>query len=213
MGETNERGRRRGGKLVGIVLIGLIVVIGVLNFPVVHPLFPERAEVGCTVTGPAEERSGGRPRDRDLSPERATDCGPFTMHKEVTCSADPSRSVQFVEGVRYDFTVRGPRIPFLSAPTVFSAQLSAEQPPRAPLFDDGEELPLVQQFSPENLRAWDYEQPPFDVQCDSMRYVMTTEGLLLMDRDRAEAALDIPSSVVPVTPLRPCVGIRCTHTF
>lgn len=110
--------------------------------------------------------------------------------------------------------MRGPQIAILSNPTVVSAQVAAEQPAHRDYLAglDDEDLPenvkaLRDQFSPETLRAWDYEQPPYDPLCDSLRHVMTTRGTQLMPPERAKEVLRVPEGVAPRDPLLPCRGI------
>lgn len=57
----------------------------------------------------------------------ATDCGNFRGSKEVSCTSDASQQITLIAGTTYDLTVRGPRIPLISAPTIVSATVFDEQ--------------------------------------------------------------------------------------
>jgi hypothetical protein len=63
--------------------------------------------------------------------------------------------------------------------------------------------------SPEVLRPFDYEQPPYDPQCDSWRTLMTTEGLQMFSIARAEEVLRVPDGEVARDPKLPCEGWKC----
>jgi hypothetical protein len=209
---TSRRGRRVA-KWAGLGALVLFLVLGSLRFA--HPLFPVQDEASCTVTSSSERDFTPR-RGPDLFPTVGTDCGAFTAGDEVTCTADPSRSVLLTVGTAYDLAVRGPRIPVVSDPTVVSAQVSADQPthskplsvPGGDAFHEDVEA-LTDRFSPQQLRAWDYEQPPYHRLCDAYRIVMTSEGLQLMAPARAAEMLLVPEGVSPREPRLPCEGWQC----
>lgn len=71
---------------------------------------------------------------------------------------------------------------------------------------------LDAEFSPEALRAFDYEQPPYDPRCDSWRMVMTSKGLQQMSLADGEAALMVPAGVTPREPRLACEGFDCPDT-
>lgn len=148
----------------------------------------------------------------------ASDCGNFRGTKEVTCTSDPSQQIALIAGTTYDLVVRGPRIAFISAPTIVSATVSGEQlvdpePGLTEVDPDAHENVQALQSSllPETLRAFDYEQPAFDASCDPYRAVMTTNGVHSVSPARAEELLEVPEGVTPRDPLLPCAGYLC-HT-
>lgn len=203
--------RRTIWKWIGLGLVA--VLIGLFSVQYLHPLFPIEEKASCTVTSPSEKGPSTR-YNRDLLPRLTTDCGTFSADSAVTCTADPSRKVLLGVGATFDLRVRGPQIAILSNPTVVSAQVAAEQPAHRDYLAglDDEDLPenvkaLRDQFSPETLRAWDYEQPPYDPLCDSLRHVMTTRGTQMMPPERAKEVLRVPEGVAPRDPLLPCRGI------
>lgn len=207
-GETARRRR----PVMKWALIGVFVLaVGVPAVRFSHLILPSSEQASCTATSPSERHGGYR--SRDLFPHIGTDCGSFAAEKEVTCSADPSRTVMLLPGTTYDLTVAGPRIPFLSQPTVLSAKISTVQKvvPETSLDDvlsddvTSENLrELREQFSPEGLRAFDYVQPPYDPQCDVARVLMTTEGAQIMHPAHAERYLEAPEGVTPRDPKLPC---------
>ncbi|MBP1326482.1 hypothetical protein JOF28_001714 [Leucobacter exalbidus] len=68
---------------------------------------------------------------------------------------------------------------------------------------------LEDQFSPETLRAFDYEQPPYSPECDASRRVMTTRGPQIMKPDRAAEVLRVPAGTTARDPLIPCDPNEC----
>lgn len=70
---------------------------------------------------------------------------------------------------------------------------------------------LEAQFSPETLRAFDYEQPPFSPECDISRNVMTTRGLQLVRPNEATELLRLPAGTTARDPLLPCEGYLCAR--
>lgn len=214
-GDEKARSRRR--RIVTRVLVGVVLLV--VAVPVVrlaYPLLPAYAQASCTVTSPSERQGGYR--SRDFFPSIGTDCGSFAAEREVACAADPSRTVPLVSGVTYDLTVAGPRVPLLSQPTVLSAQVSDVQA-RVPDMGIDAELgddaasdnlrSLHEQFSVEGLRAFDYEQPPYDPQCDPYRMLMTDAGVQMVPPARAEQLLQAPDGVTPRDPKLPCEGYHC----
>lgn len=207
----DETMRRRRPIVKWVVIGALALTVGLWLAQLSHPVLPSSDQASCTVTSPSERH--GSYRSRDVFPRIGTDCGTFVAEKEVTCSADPSRTVLLGPGTTYDLTVAGPRIPFLSQPTVLSAQVSEVQT-RVPDSWFDEELgddpmydnlrSLQQQFSPEALRAFDYEQPPFDPQCDPYRMLMTTAGVQMMPPARADELLEVPEGEMARDPKLPC---------
>lgn len=195
-----------------------------IALPLMNPLFPEHEIESCTM-------NDGPLKTRRALPSVSGDCGRFTSaSNEVTCSADPSRTIALVPGYTFDLVVRGPRIPLLSRPVVASASVSAEQKrPAIELFDSDAEQDIdlpgsedlekwsaareeyEREFSVEALRAFDFEQPTFDSLCDIGRTVMTTKGLLLVSPEHANDLLAPPEGVKPASPLRPCEGFQCGH--
>lgn len=217
-GEVKTRRRKRPivrGIVIGVVV--LAVVLTTMRFS--YPLWPSSEQASCTVTSPSKHHGGYR--SRDLFPRIGTDCGSFAAEKEVTCTADPSRTVLLGPGTTYDLTVAGLRIPVVADPTVLSAQVSAVQE-RIPdtwfdadldadLDDDLGADPkyddlrsLREQFSPETLRAFDYEQPPFDPRCDPYRMLMTAEGVQMVHPARADDLLAVPEGTTASDPKLPC---------
>lgn len=209
-GDVKTRRRKRPivrGLVIGAVLLALVLTA--VRFW--SPLWPSSEQASCTVTSPSERHSGYR--QRDFFPSIGSDCGSFTAEKEVTCTADPSRTVLLARGTTYDLTVAGPRIPVLSDPTVLSAQVSTVQAivPDAesdldlgddPMYDNLRSL--REQFSPETLRAFDYEQPPFDPRCDPYRMLMTTKGVQIVHPARADDLLAVPAGREARDPKLPC---------
>ncbi|GAB2554207.1 hypothetical protein [Leucobacter ruminantium] len=212
--------------LLGAPLIGLLVVVGL---PLASPLFPAETVGSCTIQeGPftGSRRSG-------IAPKQSSDCGTFVSRKTVACTSDPSTELALIPGFTYDLVVRGPRIPPFAAPVIHSATVSAEQRLQLPgdyseLFEppEGLELPdgyadeaeqrtaeireeFEAEWGVEALRAFDYEQPPFDPRCELGRSVMTSQGIQHVQRERAEYLLTPPEGVVPRDPLLPCEGFQC----
>lgn len=191
--------------------IPLGIAAASLLLPFASPIFPASEVESCTVTGDNFDS-----RRRNFIPKRPTDCGTFVARKSVTCTSDPSREVSLLTGYTYDLTVRGPRIPLLSVPVVDSAILSRQQARVQPsTLGDGDDLhseaarELMEQFSPENLRAFDYEQPPFDPSCDPSRNVMTSVGIQAVTPADALVLLTPPAGETPRAPLLPCSGFQC----
>lgn len=209
---SGEQRTRRRRAILTWTLIGILTLaVAVPSIRLAYPLLPSYAQTSCTATSPSERH--GTYRSRDIFPSIRTDCGTFAAEKEVTCSADPSRTVLLGPGTTYDLTVAGPRIPVLSDPTVLSAQVSEVQRqvpdsaldgelPDDPMYDNLRAL--QQQFSPEALRAFDYEQPPFDPQCDPYRMLMTTAGLQMVHPAEARELLEVPDGVTARDPKLPC---------
>lgn len=205
-------GRRR--KVWAWIGFGVILTMGALfGVRFVNPLFPAASETSCTVSGALDQH---RVRKGPDYATVRTDCGTFVARSEVTCSADPSRMVHLTSGVTFDFTVRGPRIPIFSEPTIMEARVSSEQTvepePEIELDDDPmwDSLKALRASrSPEVLRPFDYEQPPYDPQCDSWRTLMTTAGLQMFSIARAEEVLRVPDGEVARDPKLPCEGWTC----
>lgn len=209
-GSSDTRRRRRLRiwlQALGFPLVALLLAFGL---PLASPLFPADEMTSCTI----EQRERGR---RDFMPKVASDCGTFVVSGAVPCSSDPSRTLRLIRGYTYDLVVRGPRIPLPASPVVHSATVSAEQkhgePDYSELFDSPASSPaleeLEQRFSPETLHAFDYEQPPFDPDCEVSRSVMTSIGIQHVSPGRAETLLAPPEGVTPREPLLPCEGYHC----
>lgn len=201
-----------------LAVLGALALV-TIALPIANPLFPKREQVSCTVESPSKNGSTRAARRGSVFPRVGTDCGSFVAGKKIACAADPGRKVQLVPGFTYDLVVRGPRIPIIWDPSIVEVRVSAEQK-RPQLREMGRartsssELnakldALTDQFSPETLRAFDYEQPAFDPACDLQREVMTTTGMLLLDPGTAEAALRPPAGVVPRDPKLPCTQYPC----
>lgn len=210
-GDSPSGSRRKVWTFIGVGVFLAVVALTGLRF--VNPLFPATSETSCTLTGAVDEHHVRRGPDYSTI---TTDCGVYYANSAVTCAADPSRTVQLVAGVTYDFTVRGPRIPVFSDPTVMDARVSTEQlvqpEPEMELDDDPmwDNLKALRASrSPEALRAFDYEQPPYDPGCDAWRTLMTTEGLQMFDIFRAEEMLRVPDGEVARDPKLPCEGWKC----
>lgn len=140
-------------------------------------------------------------------------------------------------GFTYDLEVRGASLPFFSSREIVSATLSPHQnreplvllEPFEPTTDNellNETIEEVQsrpenrkfeekldqlkaEQSPEVLRAFDYQQPPYSPECDVSRVVMTSKGLQVMDPARAAEVLTPPPGVIIRDPLLPCEGFQC----
>lgn len=211
---------------------GLLVTLVV---PLSSGLFPSETQTSCTVserpTTPRARRGGS------FFPRIYTDCGVFRSTKQTTCTADPAQQTPLIPGHTYDLTVRGAHLPLSASREIVSASLTPGRPsaPRTPikrlepttgndLLDDtiaeiqarpesrefDEKIArLKAEFSPEALRAFDYEQPAFTAECSIMRHVMTTKGLQLMEPARATEVLTPPAGTTPRTPLLPCEGFQC----
>lgn len=213
--------------LLGAPLIGLLAVVGL---PLASPLFPAETIVSCTI----QEQTLSSSRRSGIAPTQSSDCGAFVSRKTVACTSDPSTELALIPGFTYDLAVRGPRIPPFAAPVIHSATVSAEQKLRiagdySELFEPPEGLELPEGYAEEAeqrtaeireefeaewgveaLRAFDYEQPPFDPRCELGRSVMTSKGIQHEQPERAEHLLTPPEGVVPRDPLLPCEGFRCT---
>lgn len=119
--------------------------------------------------------------------------------------------------IYYDLVVRGPRLPLIGGPSIVSATVSPQQ---RYTYDIGitevdesasESLQELQRsMLPETLRAFDYEQPPYDPQCDLMQDVMTTNGIQLVPAQCAKELLAPPRGVQPREPKLPCEGYQCS---
>lgn len=218
-GSTSEpRSRRRRPVFVVLTVLGALVLI-TMALPVANPLFPKREQSSCTVESSSKTGSTRAARRGNVFPWVGTDCGSFVAGKEIACSADPNRKVQLVPGFTYDLVVRGPRIPIIWDPSIVEVRVSTEQK-RPQLHEMGRARTsssglnakldaLTDQLSPETLRAFDYEQPAFDPECELLREVMTTKGMLLLDPRTAEVALRPPAGVVPRDPKLPCTQYPC----
>lgn len=203
---------RRRRPVMKWALIGVFVLaVGLWLAQLAHPVLPSYEQESCTVTSPSERHGGYR--SRDVFPRIGTDCGSFVAEKEVTCSADPSRTVLLGPGTTYDLTVAGPRILFLSQPTVLSAQISSVQT-YAPESLPDDELPddpmydnlraLQESRSPGVLRAFDYEQPAFEPRCEPYRMLMTSNGVQMVSPTRADELLEVPEGETVRDPKLPC---------
>lgn len=208
--------RRRRSWLLAVIPLG--IAAAALAFPLASPLFPAQEVESCTVKDKGSERVR-----RNIAPSRPTDCGTFTARKTVACTSDPGKQVQLLPGFTYDLTVRGPRVPLISRPVIESATLSAGQAmpikgfleAEAGLNTDVTELPdavreLREQFDPEHLRAYDYQQPPYDSLCDIMRPIMTSIGVQSVAPSQADELLTPPLGVEARTPKLPCEGFQCS---
>lgn len=200
--------RRLWASLLGLPLIIVIVIFGI---PLANPLFPSETITSCTFEDRtvSERRSG-------ILPRQHSDCGSFISQKSVVCTASPKTELSLTIGSTFDLIVRGPRLTPFTAPVIVSAQVSATQ--KLPdLHEDPAEaqsdIPAVQelakQFSPEVLRAFDYEQPPDDPQCETGRSVMTSQGIQYVSPTRAEQLLTPPEGTVPADPKLACRGFQC----
>lgn len=197
--------------LVPVVLLAPAAVsIGTAVF---DDRFPAQEIASCTLS----DTNAPTGRRSILRARIASDCGRFRGQDEVTCTSDPSRTIALVAGTTYDLVVRGPRIPLVSSPTIASATVSEEQriePELGPTEVDAEAHENAQALQrsqlPETLRAFDYEQPPFDPSCDPYRVVMTKDGLQVVSPARADQLLTPPSGETPRDPLLPCEGHACT---
>lgn len=182
-------------------------------------LFP-RVHTDCGVFR-TSHRSGSLPRSTRQAP----------------CTTDPALTTPLIPGYTYDLEVRGANLPFLTSREVVSATVSPQQKreplvpikPLEPTTDNellNETIEEIQdrpenrrlqerldqleaEFSPEVLRAFDYEQPAFSPTCDVSRRVMTSKGLQLMDPPRAAEMLTPPPGEVAREPLLPCDGFQC----
>lgn len=210
-GDSSSGTARRVWTFIGVGAFLAVVALTGLRF--VNPLFPATTETSCTMAGGVDEHHVRRGPDYSTI---STDCGVYFAADEVTCAADPSRTVHLVAGVTYDFTVRGPRVPIFSDPTVMDAQVAsvqvAQPQPEMELDDDPmwDNLKAFRESrSPEALRAFDYEQPPYDPGCDAWRTLMTTEGLQMFSIPRSEEMLTVPEGEVARDPKLPCEGWSC----
>lgn len=207
--------RRR--RWLAITVTTVLVIPSAIAFGTVlfNEQFPEEAIASCTVGDPGHQST----KRSTIRAKLYTDCGRFRSSKKVTtCTSDPAQEILLIPGTTYDFVVRGPQIPLLSAPKIVSATVSPEQ------YNDAigvtevdlsvpENVQALQRaFLPETLRAFDYEQPAFDRSCDPFPHIMTTKGLQLMSPSRAEQLLTVPPGVVPLDPKLPCKGFQCTAT-
>lgn len=157
--------------------------------------------------------------------------------KQAPCTADPALRTALIPGYTYDLEVRGAHLPFLATREIVSATVSPDQSreplelmePLEPNTDNellNETIEEIQSrpesreiqekldqleadFSPEALRAFDYEQPAFSPECDVSRLIMTSRGLQVVDPPRAAEILTPPPGTVPHDPLLPCEGFQC----
>lgn len=211
---------------------GLLVSVGA---PLTSTLFPSETQTSCTVTKHPFEGRGRR--GGSFFPRVYTDCGVFRSAKQATCTADPEQTTALIPGFNYDLTVRGAELPFTTSREIVSVTVSPNQSfePREfikPLDSNTDDerfnemvrdiqnrpenralneklAKLKAEFSPETLRAFDYEQPAYSPECDVTRHVMTSKGLQIMDATRATEALTPPPGMAPRTPLLPCEGFEC----
>lgn len=206
------RARRWLWLAIAVPLLPLIVVFGM---PLINGLFPEEELAACTI----EKDSGFRGRKGGgFTPNMPSDCGSFRSPKEVTCTTNQARQLTLVPGFTYDLVVRGPRLPLIGGPNIVSATVSPQQ---RYAYDIGitevdesasEGLQELQRsMLPETLRAFDYEQPPYDPSCDLMQSVMTTNGIQLVPAQRAKELLMPPQGVQPREPKLPCEGYQCSQ--
>lgn len=196
---------------IALPLIPLVLAFGM---PLLNGLFPQEEIVACTI----EEKSSFRNRKAGrLLPNLPSDCGGFRSPKEVTCTSDQTQQLALIPGFTYDLVVRGPRLPLIGGPNIVSATVSPQQ--RYPYAVDVTEVDesasealqeLQRSLLPETLRAFDYEQPPYDPQCDLLRGVMTTKGIQLVPAQRAEELLTPPQGVQAREPKLPCRGYQCS---
>lgn len=215
---------------------GLLVSIGI---PLSSGLFPSETLTSCTITEkPFETRNR---RSGTFFPRVYTDCGTFRSAKQATCTADPSLKTAFIPGRSYDLVVRGAHLPISASREIVSATALPKQATeaRTPLKrlepNTGDEqldeiidgirnspesrevdekiAQLEAEFSPEVLRAFDYEQPAFNPKCDVIRQVMTSKGLQVMDAPRATEVLTPPAGTTPRSPLLPCKGFECNPSI
>lgn len=207
---SRVRTRSRARIVWSVIAIPLIALLVVIGAPLASPLFPAETITSCTV-----EKKNLKPK-RSITPKVNSDCGVFTSVKTVDCTNTLGKSLALIPGFTYDLVVRGPRIPLITQPVIVSAAVSPEQKntPDWDRFDTPSEIEGVQklqeQFSPDTLRAFDYEQPPYDPQCQVSRHVMTAKGLQLVDPARAERLLAVPAGVAPRDPKLPCEGFPCS---
>lgn len=199
--------------LLGVAIAVGVFVIALSGLRHVHALFPTKTETACTTVAAVDDHHVRKGPDFSTID---TDCGSFITEAEVTCTAVPSRTVTLVPSVTYDLVVRGPRLWIFSEPTIVEAQVTTvpttEPDPETnredePVPDDSTTLPASP--SPEILRAFDYEQPPFEPRCDAWRTLMTTEGLQLFPAATAELLLRVPAGEVARDPKFPCEGWKC----
>lgn len=224
--------KRMAWGTVAALGLGLLVSIGL---PLSSTLFPTGTQTSCTVTErPFETRNR---RSFSFFPRVYTDCGTFRSAREATCTADPSLKTHLIPGHTYDLTVRGAALPLTTSREIVSATVSPGHEPKPreiikklePTTDndvldkaiediqnrpesraiDDKIAQLEAEFSPETLRAFDYEQPAFVPECDISRQVMTSMGLQVMDPTRATEVLTPPAGTTPRTPLLPCEGYFC----
>ena len=210
-GDSSSGTARKVWTFIGVGVFLVVAAVAGLRF--VNPLFPATTETSCTVTSGVDRHHVRKGPDFSTV---GTDCGEYFADTEVTCAGDPSRTVHLVAGVTYDLTVRGPRIPVISDPTVMQAEVSPIQlvrpEPELELDDDPmwDNLKALRESrSPEVLRAFDYEQPPYSPPCDAWRTLMTTEGLQMFDIPRSEEMLRVPEGEVARDPKLPCEGWKC----
>ena len=193
------------------MLLVASAVLGI-GLRVTNGAFPEQQVDSCTF----QSRASDSGRHSALLPSAETDCGSFHADSMVPCTSDPDREVLLAPGTTYDLIVRGPRIPMIAAPQIVSAVVSVEQRDEAgdPLegvdLEGHEKLQQLQEeWSPESLRAFDDEQPPFGPSCDALRSVMTSKGIQSVRPARAEQYLTVPDGVTARDPLLPCEGYQC----
>ncbi|WP_344031211.1 hypothetical protein [Leucobacter iarius] len=208
--------RRR--TFIVLAVLGALVLV-TMALPVANPLFPKREQASCTVESSSKVGSTRAARRGNFFPRVGIDCGSFVAGKEVACAADPGRKIRLIPGFTYDLRVRGPRVPIIWDPSIVAVRVSAEQTRPVRLWSERARVSdpeleqkldaLADEFSPETLRAFDYEQPAFDPECDVLRDVMTTKGVQLMPPADAADALRPPVGVVPRNPKLPCTEYPC----
>lgn len=206
--------RPRIGRWIGIAVASALLVTGFAAASVnrLTELFPEREIASCTITGHLIDSSRRQPHQERV----ASDCGRLRVSQPVVCTSDPSQEIPISDDTTYDLVVRGPQILFVSVPKIVSATVSPEQlisPELGPTEVDPSAAENVQELQrsllPESLRAFDYEQPPFDPSCDPYRVIMTTNGLQVVSLERAEQLLAVPEGTAARDPLLPCEGHAC----
>lgn len=210
--------KRTSWAMTALFGAGLLVTLGT---PLASPLFPEEEAITCTVT-----HHSALGRRRGVFPHVDSDCGGFRSGKSTVCTADPALRVNLIPGSTYDFVVRGAHIPLVQSRELVSAAVSKTQPDQRDegntqrFTEDTADLPgseefrariaeLEAQFSPETLRAFDYEQPPYSPACDVTRNVMTIQGLQLVSPDKAAELLRTPTDTTARNPKLPCEGYLC----
>lgn len=199
------------GRMRYLAVAAVVAFIAAYALPLLNPLFPEHTISSCTI----EERSTFRLR-HGVSPAQPSDCGNFGGAKSVACTSDPEQEVPLVVARTYDLVVRGPHIPFIGKPTIMLATVSKTQKfdlsfPEHEQGNLSDELweKIAEDTSPETYRAYDYEQPAYDRECDPYRVIMTSKGIQVVSLERAAQLLTPGPGMTPRDPLLPCEGIRC----